>query len=603
MATRLTEGQVQLRGAGGVPMQQVVPTEVDYMTAARAEANVSNVYAQILDRMATSINKYSAELRTKEGLDWVANNPVTDIDLQLARDGVVVGLGGGIGKVSGDFPSFFNAAVRKARSEELAGHFILHASNELGKMLVQVENNELQSSDVENKIAALAGSFQKVVAKADPDAALKVAATIKTHGSTVLNKAYEVQLKREKEQRLITFDLGFNEQLRLLQAKIEQGFWVDENGQQRSVEDYVNVVRNFVASTALTHGGLAFQKEYSEKFETQLREVRKNVVLVHIVSDPNLMGDYEGTRNKIIAGDLGRVSPIIQYIKQNDPDSFVKILNSFTQQSVDVESNRRQKQEEEKKLKDRRLVELYAEWHRAGPAQRRALEAQMVPLAGTMDQLDKFLKDDKDNKGDPLVRMRLKDEIKNNRITDPGQLLPYFNRGQINPAQLNELQEFIYSTEKPQIAAAEQTLRRFSGVPDNLTSAFDPKSSEFVKHEKLKQRFDDLVRIEQDKQRALPPEKRTGVDYEGIANQVTKGFRENDVAIDRKKDAQAKLEKISAKAKEEFGVNVTINANTSMADLMALEAKRKKDILPIKVVVFTKDELKRIEKLINILKE
>lgn len=604
MATRLTEGQVQLRGGGGVQMKEVAPVEVDYMTAARAQAAVSTTTAQLLDRMATSINKYSAELRTKEGVEWVSRNPVTREDLALAKDGVVVGLGGGVDKPFGDFPSFFNAAVRKARADELAGHFILEGRNELGNLLVAIEAGDATAQQVETRLSAFTNGTSRSIAKYDADAALKFAANMKVHGATVLDKARELEIKRDKERRLIKFSTGFEKDMRLLEAHLERGFWTDpETLENQDINDYVDVLRKNIVTEALLFGGAAFQKEFSEKFESQLREARKNVVLKHIASDSNLMTDYVGTRNKIIAGDLGRVSPIIKYIKDNDGDSFFKILNSFTQQSVDVMNGNKQKEDEEKKLKDRKLVELYAQWHRADPVQRRVLEAQMVPLAGTMDQLDKFLKDDKENKGNPLVRMRLKDEIQKNRITDPGQLLPYFNRGEINPAQLNELQEFIYSTEKPQISAAEQILRRFAGVPDTLMSTFDPKASEFVKHEKLKQRFDDLIRIEQEKQKALPPEKRTGIDYEGIANQVTKGFRENDVSVDKKKDAQLKLDKISARKKEEFGLTVPITADTSLSDLMALEAKRKSDMLPIKVMVFSKDELKRIEKLINILKE
>ncbi|MFZ9689505.1 MAG: hypothetical protein ACO3DS_06665, partial [Phycisphaerales bacterium] len=127
----------------------LLPTQVDYMTVARAEANVSNVYAQILDRMATTINNYSANLRTKEGLEYVANNPLTPEDIQLAKEGVTVGLGGGIGKVSGDLPSIFNAAVRKARSLELSSHFEIEGRNELSKMLVDIETGNANSQQVE----------------------------------------------------------------------------------------------------------------------------------------------------------------------------------------------------------------------------------------------------------------------------------------------------------------------------------------------------------------------------------------------------------------------------------------------------------------------
>ena len=87
MATRLEPGQVSLRGAGGVPMQQIVPQQVDYMVAAREEARGATTMAEILDRMGRSINIQSKEMRQDEALRFVAENQLTPEQLKLAKEG------------------------------------------------------------------------------------------------------------------------------------------------------------------------------------------------------------------------------------------------------------------------------------------------------------------------------------------------------------------------------------------------------------------------------------------------------------------------------------------------------------------------------------
>jgi hypothetical protein len=55
MATRIESGRIQLDAPGGVPMERVVPQQVDFMPAAREAARVEATRADIYDRMSASV--------------------------------------------------------------------------------------------------------------------------------------------------------------------------------------------------------------------------------------------------------------------------------------------------------------------------------------------------------------------------------------------------------------------------------------------------------------------------------------------------------------------------------------------------------------------
>jgi len=95
MATRIESGQMQLRSVGNVPMVQVQQQQVDYI-GPRVAAQGANQLAQILDRMSASAFQTAGVMRQQEGLQYVAQNPVTSDQLQYAKGefGTTIGLGG-----------------------------------------------------------------------------------------------------------------------------------------------------------------------------------------------------------------------------------------------------------------------------------------------------------------------------------------------------------------------------------------------------------------------------------------------------------------------------------------------------------------------------
>lgn len=604
MAERLESGRVELRTVNAAPMQQIVPRQVDFQTAAREEARYGSAMAEILDRMSKVAFEIGRTQRAEEAFRFAAENPPTFEQIQLAKEGLP-GAIPGLGKISGDI-TYYGQALKKARTLQVAAAFEQEATNGLVKILNDVKNGVITADAAQQQIASLNKGLTNSLAKIDGEAAIKVNAAIATHGNTVLKTAYEEEAKRIKEQNSIKVRAAWENTKQLLEASISQGYFYDRESssyQTYSVDVYVDALQEQISTIALATGDVALHKEIMGEFSKEVRDAKIGAVIGYIISNKDLMSDEVGTREKIKTAQLDKMSGIMSSLL-TDSDAVLKIQNIFSKQFVDDNAAANRQKEERKKANDKRLVELYAKWRLStDPREKRGLETLMIPLADSMADLDKFLKIDKgENKGNPLLKSVLKDKIASGEITTSYQLHPYFLRGEINDEQLDSLGSLIHSAKKQDIIAATQKLRRYAGVGDTTSNTFDPKAAEFIKYDKLETRYEALVRQKRDEQNALPPNKRTGIDHGSIVDQVIKDFKATDVVTDRKNEARATLDKISKRIQKDFGRDVVITSKTSIEDLRRLKGKKKDDIF-FETRMFSDDELARIQKQIDILKE
>ena len=273
MATqRIESGQMQVRSVGSVPMVQAQQQSVDYI-GPRVAAQGASQLAQVLDRMSASAFQMAGQMRQDEAAEYVATNPPSSEQLEAAKNGVTIGLGG-----RGDTSSIsttgslniFDKAVAKARSLQLSGHFEEEGKNVLVKLLAQVEAGTITAADVATKIKTMSDGYSKSIAF-DPDGSIKFRATMATYGNTVLSSAYKEELKRTKNEERIKFEIGFGNTMRLMENRISEGSWTDKNGIVRSIDELVEVSRDEIEKKSLLLGDAALQKEYSEKFKVGLR--------------------------------------------------------------------------------------------------------------------------------------------------------------------------------------------------------------------------------------------------------------------------------------------------------------------------------------------
>lgn len=280
MATqRLESGQMQLRGAGGVPMVQVQPQQVDFV-GPRVAAQASSQLAQIIDRMTASTLEVGKQMRIEEGLQYVNENRLTEAQLLIAKGETPEKL---------DLPTtrsfgYFAQAVAKARSIEISSHFEKEGRNELAKLIPQIDNGTITPEQAQQKIIAVVNGYGKSeFAKADPEAMIKFRATMLTHGSTVMNRAYEKQAQQQAELKKIKFEQEYENSTVLVKAAIERGYWEipgteNEPTQRKSIEALIDVERTNLENRAVTLGSAAVQKEAKDRFEKMVSDTKIDVL-------------------------------------------------------------------------------------------------------------------------------------------------------------------------------------------------------------------------------------------------------------------------------------------------------------------------------------
>ncbi len=369
----LQSGRVENVGIPGAVLPQVNAPQVDYV-GLKAAANYQQTLTQQLDRLSSTLFGIAKESAQQAGMQYVADNPITDAQLRAAREGNTEPL-----KLGGTF-NVYDAAVRKARAFEISNNFEVEARAKLSTLLTAVEQGGATTEQVKNQIGVMMDGFSKSLVNVDPEASLKFRATISTMGNTVLAKAAEEEIKLQKRQRLVKFDADFDNSVRLLEASIARGYWVDPETQGvRSVEDLANVYRETVKNSALLMTDPALQKTYSDKFEAAYKAARIGAVSSFVTS-AEFGTDFEQGLAKLRVGDVGKMKDVFAGMPN---DEKAKVVANYM-----VAFNNRKSVQDAQRVEDKRLAvaEFVPLYDKAlalpeGNAQRKTLISQIVGIA------------------------------------------------------------------------------------------------------------------------------------------------------------------------------------------------------------------------------
>jgi len=332
--------------------------------------------------------------------------------------------------------------------------------------------------------------YGKSLAQVDPEASLKFRATIATAGNTVLAKAAEAELKRAKQQKLIKFDQDFDASVRLLEAAVSQGFWVDpKTGTKRSVDDLADVYRQTISTSALLLGDATTQKTYSDKFEAALKNAKIGAVS-SFVTAPEFSADPEAGLAMIRAGNVGKMSDVYKAMPFEDQ---AKVMANYMVAINQRETVTKQKQAAAKREGEIQLATLMQEMYTApagSPAQR-AAQSKIVGLAQAVPGVvtDATLKDilqPKQPKSDPMVEFNVVRGILDGTITTADQVLGYVGKGLTGNDAVGAL-KLINSENRRDQSEIERGINRLAGI--NQTGGIvviDKNAMEFANRQTLK---------------------------------------------------------------------------------------------------------------------
>lgn len=304
MATlpQIESGRVQLASVPGAQLPTINVPQIN-MVGTQVQAQQASSLAQLLDRMSQSAFGEAAKMQEVAGKEFNAANPPTAEQLEMAKNGDTSWIGGAGSQ------NIFDIALRKARSLEVASHFEAEGRTQLAKLLNEVESGKATPEQVATKIRTMTDGYAKSLAPVDADATLKFRANMATYGSTVLKAAFEAEQKRAKEQRLIKFDVSFNDITRLMEETVRQGGWMDASGQMRPIDDLAGVMRENVKNEAMLLGNATLQKQYSDEFERRLSAAKINAVSEH-VADTGFAPDAMTAIANLDKGNAGRMTDV-----------------------------------------------------------------------------------------------------------------------------------------------------------------------------------------------------------------------------------------------------------------------------------------------------
>ena len=481
----LQSGRVEAAGIPGAVLPTVQAPQVDYI-GLRAGAAKAQTVSQTLDRLSNQLFGIAKTAASEAGLQYAADNPLTDEQIKAAKEGNPGPL-----KLGGTF-NVFDQAVRKARSFELSSTFEMEARSQMTTMLTAVEMGKATTEQVQNKLTTMMDGFSRSLSQVDPEASLKFRATSATMGNTVLAKAAEFEMKREKANRLAKFDADFDNSTRLLEAAVSQGFWVDpRNQQKRSIDELADVYRSSITTSALLLGDLQVQKQYSDKFEAAFKSAKINAVTKFLLTDETAMADPETTLKNIQVGNVGKMSDVVKGMLVSDYGGIEKVSANYMVAVNARNTVLTQNLAAKKRAAVAEFVPLY-EGAIAAPegspkrkqftnqiAELARREPDAVPLGVIKDLLEP------NKEGNPLAEFNILNGIFNGTVTSPEQIM---GNNTLNAKQKVGALKFFMGEDRRDGQELNTGLARLAGIPTTpgAVTIIDPKGQEFQRLQQLK---------------------------------------------------------------------------------------------------------------------
>jgi hypothetical protein len=338
MATRLDSGNIQLRQVNAAPMQQIVPRGVDYV-GPRAEAQANQTLAQVIDRMGQFANTVIRDIRVDQAMKYTAQNPITPEQIEAAKNGDTSQI-----IPQGNF-SYFDQAVRKARSFELSNAFEMEGRQQLTQMLAQIEAGQpITAEQISKKITSITDGFTASLAKIDGEAALKFRATMATHGNSVLSHALTLESKKTKEQGLVKLEQDFENRMDLYKVAVA----TNPNASPVTAD----MDRKTMLDQAALHGPITLEK-FRKDIDARQAQIRVDAVSEYVTS-PEFSTDPLKAVNRLFNNDAGKMTTVWAMMSSEEKTKIRSALR-------DVVSLRQgQAEKAEKDLHEQRVVEAAA---------------------------------------------------------------------------------------------------------------------------------------------------------------------------------------------------------------------------------------------------
>ena len=329
MATRLESGQAQLRSVSGVPMERVVPQQVEFV-GPRAKARTADIMSQIIDRMTTGIMEYGGQVRQREAMQFVIDQPPTPGQMLAAKEGDISTF-----IPAGDFTKF-DKAVRKARAFQLSEKFGAQLRNDIVDIAERAESGKITSDAAETEITNRIRGYTSALAQADGEAALRFEATAAAEGHVAYKAALDAEAKKTKEKQKIELIADTYNKLKIYRISVL-------TNHPEFAPQYEALFRSSILKAATLHGPEVY-KEYQAFVDKEFAAARQDVLLQHL-SDERYLSNPRETFKQLNSGVFGSPGPdalfkneqvksLLGWMRTNDRDTLSNVIKNFMQMAA-----------------------------------------------------------------------------------------------------------------------------------------------------------------------------------------------------------------------------------------------------------------------------
>ena len=559
---RLEGGRAQLANVPGAVLPNVsmpsARTEVAYEAAGRYQGALSSTISQLSNQLFG----LSEQIGQKAGLQFAAENGLTDEQLQAIAKGDTSSISTGLGS---DF-NVFSAAVKKYRAMEVSSYAEIEARNELLKLHARAEAGEdISATDVQAKVASILKGPSESLAQIDPDASFKYRATVARMGGDIIKDVARMDARKQMAANAIKEGINYNNQMREIEIFLGGDMPLnDETGMAFTPKQIVNGLSEDLLNKALIYTG----PEGVSKRQTSLNKdidqavvnsLTKRVLDEKVFTNPNTKAALRGNDQVAIAQILGASGLAVWNYSSEDAKAKVRQALTIAETDAYNASEREQKRLKDatNKYADQKLIEY---WSTENEDTRRAIAIDLAQKGAlSHDEIGKFL-DPKQRDGDENVFGDLLHQVNISVLNSSADIRSAANKSGMSGKQYTRLIEaFDRRLLDKEEGEASKIINAAAGVPDVVTVRGQDDEHKFIKRNILMDRY--VAARQQLLKEGKPFSPRE------LALSIANGYAGSDAKDAQKTDARQKIKSTVDQINTDKKQSINIDENTNLDDL------------------------------------
>ena len=255
-------------------------------------ARGAQALSQQLDRVSNFAFRQAEVQATEEGREYGALNAPSQQQLEDA-----IAAGEDVSQLlPGDTSSAFGRAARGTALDAMAMQFETKAREEIVRLQSQFENEEIGLDEFGSQMTSLVSQQTEVLKQASPRAAQKFSASTGVVTNSAYLSAAKTQAKRNRDDYEIQLRSNFDAIVRNAETIVRAGTTIDENGNEVTVNQKINALRDELTFAAQEIDDPEFLQSKLDELNSSVTDAKIGVVMDEAILKP-------ATAFRILSGD------------------------------------------------------------------------------------------------------------------------------------------------------------------------------------------------------------------------------------------------------------------------------------------------------------